>query len=206
MEEKDIYSELSSIRNLMERSSKFISLSGLSGIMAGTFAIIGAYFGNQIIVANYGVLTYRTYQIVNYQVFFELLMIALSVLILSVSICIWLTYRQTKKTTENILSPASKKMFKDFFIPFLTGCALTIILIFKGQFALIAPISLIFYGLALIFSSTHTLSEIKWLGLCEIYCGLLATLLPMYGIICWAIGFGVLHIIYGAIMHFKYKQ
>ncbi len=35
--------DLTEIRSMMERSSRFISLSGLSGISAGVFALIGAY-------------------------------------------------------------------------------------------------------------------------------------------------------------------
>jgi hypothetical protein len=206
MEKKDIYSELSSIRNLMERSTKFISLSGLSGILAGIYALIGTYFGNKIIYASFGALTYRNYLINDYSTFLQLTLVALSVLVLSISTCVWLTYKQARKKQENIFSPASKKMLKDFSIPFFTGCVFIAILIFNGQFALVAPASLIFYGLGLIFSSNNTFSDIKWLGTCEIYCGLSAALFPNLGIMFWAIGFGVLHIFYGSIMHFKYKQ
>jgi len=42
MENKSVHQNLESIRQLMERSVKFVSLSGLSGILAGIYALIGA--------------------------------------------------------------------------------------------------------------------------------------------------------------------
>ena len=37
------------IKELMEKSSKFISLSGLAAIMAGIYALVGAYIATQVI-------------------------------------------------------------------------------------------------------------------------------------------------------------
>jgi hypothetical protein len=91
-------------------------------------------------------------------------------------------------------------------VPLITGGFFIMILILKGHYGIIASSCLIFYGLALVAGSNYTFTDVKWLGLCQILLGLLAALLPGYGIVFWAIGFGVLHILYGTIMHFKYNQ
>lgn len=71
---------------------------------------------------------------------------------------------------------------------------------------MVLPLTLIFYGLALVNVSKYTLKEIRGLGLIEIFLGLLAFQFLAYGLIIWTIGFGVLHIIYGFIIKMKYKS
>jgi hypothetical protein len=91
-------------------------------------------------------------------------------------------------------------------IPLLTGGLLIIILILRDEYALVAPASLIFYGLALVSGSHYTFSDVKWLGFCEIILGLFTVLMPGYALITWVLGFGLLHIVYGSVMHFKYDR
>jgi hypothetical protein len=200
MEEKDIYTELSAIRNLMERSTKFISLSGLSGILAGIYALIGSYIGYKLIHDSPEYLT------ISYSIGVQLFLVATGVLILSIGTGIWLTIRQANKKGENPWNPVSRRIIYNMAIPLLTGGLFIIILLYKGHFEILSSACLIFYGLALISASNYTFSVIKWLGLCEIILGLLAIAFQGYGILFWALGFGVLHIFYGSIMHFKYKQ
>ncbi|WP_410221701.1 hypothetical protein [Pedobacter sp.] len=206
MQEKDIYAELSSIRNLMERSSKFISLSGLSGIMAGIYALIGAFISYKIVYATHSGLEYRSYYVNDPLIFFQLFMVALVVLILSLTTGIWLTIRQARKKGESAWNPVSKRLLTSLSIPLFTGGFFILILLYRGDYGTIAPACLLFYGLALISGSNYTFSDVKWLGFCEIALGLLSALFPGYGLIFWTIGFGVLHIIYGSVMHFKYNK
>ena len=205
MQEKDIYSELSSIRNLMERSSKFISLSGLSGIMAGVYALIGAFIGYKIVYNTQGILQYRDSYISESQILWQLTSIAAGVLVLSLVTGIWLTIRQARKKGENFWNPVSKRLLVNMTIPLVTGGLFILILLIRGEYAIICSACLIFYGLALIAGSHYTLSAVKWLGFSEIIMGLMAALIPGYGIIFWTLGFGILHILYGSIMHFKYN-
>lgn len=205
MQEKDIYSELSSIRNLMERSTKFISLSGLSGIMAGIYALIGAFIGYKIVYGNSVNLDYRDNYVNDTEILVQLFLIAATVLALSLLTGIWLTYRVVKKKNEKMWNPVSQRLLINMCIPLITGGFFILILIFRGQYNIIAPACLLFYGLALISASQYTLSGVKWLGYCEVVLGLLAALFPGFGIVFWIIGFGLLHILYGTIMHFKYN-
>lgn len=205
MEENEIYSELNSIRNLMERSAKFISLSGLSGIMAGVYALIGAYLAYCLIYGPYG-LEYRDNYVNNDTVLWKLIAIAIVVLILSLGTGILLTLRKAARKNQKVWNPSSRKLLVNMAIPLFTGGLFILVLLIRGYLGIVAPASLIFYGLALVAASHYTFEDVKWLGLLEIILGLFAALLPGYGIIFWSLGFGVLHIIYGTIMHFKYDR
>lgn len=205
MEEKDLQAELSAIRNLMERSNKFISLSGLSGIMAGIYALIGAYFAHHIVFPNSS-LSIRKVYLMDEGIMLQLVMIALVVLVFSLITGVWLTVKQSIKTKERVWNTVSKKLFVNMSIPLVAGGLFILILLSKGEFGILASASLLFYGLALVSASHYTFTDIKWLGFCEIVLGLLALAYQGYGIWFWAFGFGILHIVYGSIMHFKYKQ
>ncbi|MCX2479463.1 hypothetical protein OQY15_10210 [Pedobacter sp. MC2016-15] len=206
MQEKDIYNELSSIRNLMERSTKFISLSGLSGVLAGIYALIGAFIGYKLVDSDFGELDYKDQYVTEPRVLLELFLIAVTVLLLSLLTCIFLTIRQARKRGENFWNPVSQRLVVNMSIPLFTGGLFMLILLFQGSYGIIAPASLIFYGLSLIAGSQFTFSDVKWLGYCQIIIGLAAMLFPAYSILFWMMGFGLLHIIYGSVMHFKYKQ
>uniref|UniRef100_UPI003D7FD13D hypothetical protein n=1 Tax=Pedobacter sp. TaxID=1411316 RepID=UPI003D7FD13D len=172
MKDQDIYAELSSIRNLMERSTKFISLSGLSGVLAGIYALIGAYVGYKLIYAKNSGLHTRDFYVNDPQVIWNLVIIALAVLILSIATCIFLSHRQALKKHENFWNPVSKRLLVNMAVPLVTGGLLISIFIFRGYFGVIASACLIFYGLALVAGSQFTFSDVKWLGFCEIVLGL----------------------------------
>ena len=206
MKDEELYSELTSIRNLMERSAKFISLSGLSGVLAGIYALVGAWLGYRIVYGQGLSLSYRQYDVSEETVIIQLFFIALAVLLLSLTTGVILTLRKAARNKLNVWNPSSKKLLINMAIPLITGGLFILILIFRGYYGVIAPTSLIFYGLALVAASHYTFTDIKWLGIMEILLGLTAALYSGYGIVFWSIGFGLLHIVYGSIMHFKYDR
>ncbi|HEY1009849.1 MAG: hypothetical protein ACO1NS_13725 [Daejeonella sp.] len=205
MKEKDVYAELSSIRDLMERSSKFISLSGLSGILAGIYALIGAAVGYWLISkfsAGEAGISYSTEPFL----FWQLFIIALAVLSFSIFTACWFTMKNARAKNENVWNPVSRRLLSSIAVPLITGGLFILIMLAKGNYSLIASACLIFYGLALVSGSHYTFSDVRWLGIFEILLGLIALALPVYGLVIWAIGFGLLNILYGSIMHFKYDQ
>ncbi|MBC8054846.1 MAG: hypothetical protein H7Y13_17445 [Sphingobacteriaceae bacterium] len=206
MKENEIYTELNSIRSLMERSTKFISLSGLSGIMAGVYALIGAWIGYKMVYTDGSGMRFRDVYVNDPLVWLPLFLVAVVVLVLSLATGILLTIRQARKRGENYWNPVSKRLLVSMAFPLITGGIFILILICKGHYGIIASACLVFYGLSLVAGSQFTFTDVKWLGLCQIILGLLAALFPGYGIIFWVIGFGLLHILYGSIMHFKYNQ
>ncbi|MBL4677951.1 MAG: hypothetical protein JKY70_17365 [Mucilaginibacter sp.] len=210
MKENDIQNDLTSIRSMMERSSKFISLSGLSGVLAGIYALIGAAWAYTIGYGTGGFFSYREYMIENVPASPErlimLISIALGVLVASVLTGIILTLRKAKKKGQDVWGRTSRQLLYNMCVPLFTGGALILILIWRGYFGVVAPASLIFYGLALISASSMTFKDIHYLGISDILLGLLAAIMPGYGLIFWVIGFGLLHIVYGSIMYFKYDR
>jgi hypothetical protein len=198
--------DLASIRTIMERSAKFISLSGLSGMLAGVYALggaIAAYFVFHYPVSPF---QYRIYSIDEPDALPKLLLIAALVLTASVTTGLWLSNRKAKKHGLKLWTSASRSLLLNITIPLVSGGIFILILLYTGHFGLAAPACLIFYGLALIQGSSNTFDEIRYLGFSEIILGLISATLPEYGLIFWAIGFGILHIVYGGIMYKKYDR
>jgi hypothetical protein len=204
---------LSEIRSLMERSSRFISLSGLSGIAAGTFALIGAaavylYFDilpfDEHLVYLSDIVSAKEKWGMDYLTFFFL--DAALVFIFAVAGGIFFTTRKAKQKGQKIWDKLTQKLLLNLLIPLAAGGIFCLALMKHGEFGLVAPTTLVFYGLALVNGGKYTLSDIHYLGLSEIGLGLIALFYIGYGLEFWAIGFGVLHIIYGTIMYFKYEK
>ena len=209
--ETDHLAQLQQIRALMERSSRFISLSGLSGVFAGIFALLGAlaayfYLGNKINTTSYFDYPVNSSVESNNEVLSFFLIDAIFVLVASIVVGLILTWRSAKKNGQTIWDATAKRMLINLMIPLVTGGFFCMILLMHGLIGLVAPVTLIFYGLALINGSKYTLDDIRYLGICEIILGLLASIFIGYGLLFWAIGFGVLHIVYGLLMYNKYER
>lgn len=188
--------ELKDIRGIMERSSRFLSLSGLSGILVGLYALVGAILAYRIVYIQF-LSDYRQ-EYIN-DVLVSLFIIGVSVLLLSLFTILFLTRNKAKKEQKPIWGPGSKLLLINLLIPLATGGILISILTLRGYYGVISPCFLIFYGLALVNAAKYTRPEILGLGLIEIVLGLLAAVVPGYGLYLWAVGFGVVHIVYGFI-------
>ncbi len=201
MEAKDYLKDIQDIKSMMAQSSQFISLSGLSGILAGIYALVGAYFAYNIIEND------RSYYITLESTTFKLIIaIALLVLLLSIVTAYLLTIRKAKKMGEKVWNSTSKRLIINFCIPLITGGIFTLLLLKNGYYGLIAPITLIFYGMACVNASKYTLRDVRYLGITQIILGLIATEFSGYGLYFWVLGFGICHILYGSIMHYKYDR
>jgi len=203
---KEYEKDLASIRTMMERSTKFISLSGLSGVLAGIYAIAGAIAAYFIIQYPISPFRYRVESATDPTILSKLILIAALVLLASISTGVLLSNRKAKKNGLKLWSAASRNLLLNLSIPLGAGGIFILIMLYTGHYELAAPASLIFYGLALIQGSSTMFDEIRYLGFTEIALGLISALYPGYGLIFWTIGFGLLHIIYGAIMYNKYDK
>lgn len=202
MENENYLQDLSVIKNMMNRSSRFISLSGLSGILAGIYALVGAWFANEQLATATRSMSYKALN----ALMTSLWVIALSVALASIVTAYLLTSSRAKKNGEAIWDNSTKNLLIAFLIPLVSGGLFGLIILHHQYYGLIAPVTLIFYGLALINASKFTLGTVKYLGLSEVIIGLLAAYYLGNGLLFWAIGFGILHIVYGTIMYFQYER
>lgn len=201
---------LTEIRQLMERSSRFISLSGLSGVFAGLYAIVGAYAAYKYLgLSGLGYFSGRTIVEAANERSKTLLFLATDaaiILVLAIGTGIFLTTRKARSDGNSIFDAAAKKLIINLSIPLIAGGIFCIALNYHGAFIYVAPAMLIFYGLALVHASKYTRNDIRSLGFAEILLGLVASFIVGYGLLFWVVGFGVLHIIYGTYMYFKYER
>jgi len=198
---------LTEIRSLMERSSSFISLSGLSGISAGIMGLIAAYI---LHIKLFRFMDYSKSPMISAQMREEFILfgitVSAAVLIITFLAAIFFTARKAKKNGYPVWDGSAKRLVVNLFIPLVTGGVFCLILIYQYFDWLVLPSMLVFYGLALLNAGKFTLSEIKWLGVSEIALGLASMLFLNNAIYFWGAGFGLLNIIYGLVMYFKYEK
>lgn len=204
--QEDQLSTLNEIRNIMDRSSRFISLSGLSGVSAGISALIGAavvkwYLGTHNIDYARSLGSDLTKESILF-----LISVAVLVFILALCSATYFTARNAKKNSNRVWDSKTERMLINLFIPLAAGGVFCAILMYHNLLFLVPPVMLIFYGCALLNASKYTLSDIRYLGLCEIILGLIAGFFAEYGLLAWTLGFGVLHIVYGTLVYFKYER
>lgn len=190
----------------MNRSTRFLSLSGLSGILAGVYALIGSYVAFTILQEiQYEQNSFRRI-LISFDAIDQLLLLAAIIALAAILTGILLSYRKAKRLNEKLWNQTAKRMLLNFSIPLVSGGIFCIALLIHDEFGLIAPATLLFYGFACINASKYTLGDIHNLGITCIILGLLSAFFIGYGLLFWALGFGVCHILYGAIMYFKYEK
>lgn len=192
---------LQDIRRMMERSSRFLSLSGLSGVSAGICALIGAWIAYGWILAYYNRPTEEPHPLLE-----RMVLLALGVLAAALATSTWFTWRKARRSQLPIWDHASKRLAVNMAIPLVAGGFFVLGLLDHSGWSYVAPACLVFYGLALVNASKYTLTDIRYLGLLEIALGCINMYYPHEGLYFWAAGFGVLHIVYGLIMWWKYER
>lgn len=196
--------DLKEIKDIMNRSTRFISLSGLSGVSTGVTALAGAYIAYKIIFENQDYLVYNVVNL-NTDDLIQLFIIAMGTLFVSIVGAVFFTSIKTKKQNLNIWDQQTKRLISSLLIPLVTGGLVCLLLLFNGLIGISLPLTLVFYGLALVNASKYTLSEIKSLGIIEIFIGLLSFLFINNSLLFWALGFGLVQMVYGIVIQMQYK-
>jgi len=192
--------DIAEIRSMMERSSKFLSLSGWAGILAGVLALTGTF------------IVYRKYQFYPDEIFYQtehlswIVITALLVFFLSLILAVYFSWNKAKIKGENIWNPTSKRLLFNMLIPLGTSGVFILILISKGLIGLIIPTTLLFYGLSLAIAGIYTIGEVRLMGFIQIIIGLLSFWYIEYSLLFWGLGFGVVHILYGIYMYVRFER
>lgn len=204
MADKNI-DDLKAIRSMMEQSSRFISLSGWSGVFAGIYALIAAGTA-YMLFANSGTHYFETTnRTISIDLINQLFAIGIITLVLALTTGILFSVRKSRKNNLQIWNHVTKKLLINLAVPLAMGGIFSFALFLNGSAVLIAPTTLIFYGLALLNAGKYTFPAITYLGYCQLVLGIIGLFFVGKGLLLWAIGFGVLHIIYGFYMQKKYQ-
>jgi hypothetical protein len=218
MIEQQPVEDLRHIRGIMDRSTRFLSLSGLSGIWAGATALVGAWFAQR----DHEALLFRSrtsgytpgsapysslWLDTGWRSHIDFLLLdAVLVLVVAVIGAWWFTWRRSQHTGQGLYDASARRLAVNLALPLMAGGIFSLALLYHGEVLLVAPATLVFYGLALLNASKYTLDEVRWLGLSEVLLGLCACFWVGAGLMFWALGFGVLHILYGSIMWMRHER
>jgi len=202
--------DLQAIREIMERSSRFLSLSGLSGIYAGVCALSGAVLAWLLILdrgeIQFGRIISDPAISLTSGIGLQFALASLLVLVAAVPGALYFSYRKARMAGEMTWSRTTNRLIMQILIPLVSGAAFILILAFRNSLELAASAMLIFYGLSLVNAAKFTFSEIHHLGLIEIGLGILAGIFISCGLLFWTLGFGLMHIIYGAMMYYRHEH
>lgn len=196
---------LKDIKRMMERSSRFISLSGWSGIAAGLCALAGAWLANKEI-EKFGHSFSENRRISVIELEKNLLMIAAGVFVSALLLAFLFTYRRARLNKLPVWDTTARRLLLNTMIPICVGGLFIIGMLYNDVDMFVAPACLVFYGLALVHASKYTLGEVRYLGYAEMALGILNLWMLDKSLLLWALGFGICHIIYGALMWWKYER
>jgi hypothetical protein len=196
--------DLHTIREIMERSSKFLSLSGLAGIFAGACALIGAAIA-WFFILDSEIIQYNEYK-QNSDIGFYLALDAILVLVFALLGAVYFSYRKASKAGQKLWTKSTQRLLIHLMIPLVSGGIFSLILIYRNNLELVIPVMLIFYGLSLVNAGKFTFGEIHNLGLTQIVLGILALIFINQGLLFWTLGFGLMHIVYGMVMYYRHER
>ncbi|GAA4357329.1 hypothetical protein GCM10023185_21950 [Hymenobacter saemangeumensis] len=205
----DPLAQLTEIRAIMERSSRFISLSGLSGVGAGVVGLLGSLAGHFYLQDHYpaGYIHLINGSEAERQAALPFLLLLAGVVLGGALLAaFYFTWRRTQRSGQRLWNAPARRLSLALALPLVTGGLFCLRLYLGGDAGMVVPGMLVFYGLALLNASKYTLEEIRWLGLTQMALGLVAMLLPGWGLIFFALGFGLGHIGYGLAMYNRYER
>jgi len=207
MDQKEVLSTLSDIRNMMEKSSKILSLSGMSAVVVGVFACLAAA-GAYVILGGEKYLTGWPQLNLCLQCKVQLLIILAGFLIiLCLATAYLFAFRKAKRKNQRfVFDLTARRLLWNFFVPLAAGGVLCLSFIMQQQYDGLSAIMLIFYGIALINLSNYTYSNTRYLGYAQLLLGLADSFVAGHSLLFWTVGFGFFHIIYGVYFYMKYDR
>ena len=175
------------IREMMERSSSFTAVPGYGGMLMGATAIVAAYISNR-------------------QVFtVDALAVWLVEAFLALAIGLLAMWQKSKIAKESLLSAPARKFAFGFVPPLVVGVVIVLGLWANGHYYVMAPVCILTYGAAVVCGGSFSVRAVPIMGWCFIALGAVAFALPSnYGNLMMGATFGLVHVIFGAIIAKKY--
>ena len=197
---------LREIRSIMERSTTFMSLTGLSGVVSGLIGILTVIIVSVKLKSVFlsGNAIYRMVTQPDLRLF--IIITALAALILALASGLLLTCLKARKRKQEIWNSVSRRFAVHLFLPLVAGGLFTIALVLNGQLQFVCPAMLLFFGLALVNAARFVQMDMFWLGTLEVSLGVAASFWTPGGLILWGGGFGLATLLYGTFMYFKYER
>ena len=178
---------LAFIRETMERSVHFTAVPGYGGILMGVTALVAAYIAN---VQVYLVDSLATW---------------LVEACLAFAIGLLAMWQKSRIDNTSLLSGPSRKFAMSFAPPLIVGVVIVLGLWRFGNYTAMAPVCMLTYGAAVVCGGAFSVRVVPVMGWCFIALGAAAFILPTtYANLMMGASFGLLHIIFGAIIARRY--
>lgn len=175
------------IRETMERSTAFTAVPGYGGIFMGVTAIAAAY----IAFTQPTIWQWMTVWLVEGALGFLIGLFAM--------------WQKSKMAGTSLASTPAKKMILSFLPPMVCGVIITLGLWRLEHFEVLVPVWLLLYGAAVVTGGSYSVRAVPVMGWCFIALGGIAFLLPTRAAdLMMALGFGLLHIIFGIVIARRY--
>lgn len=175
------------IRDTMERSSSFTAVPGYGGILMGMTAIGAAYFASIRAELH------------------EWLSVWLVEAGLAFAIGLLAMWQKSRIIGTSLVSTPGKKFALGFAPPLIAGGVVTLGLFRYGQFEIMMPVWMLCYGASVVCGGAFSVRIVPVMGWCFMALGAIALVLPStYGDLMMAASFGILHIVFGAVIARKY--
>ncbi len=175
---------LAYIRETMERSTHFTAVPGYGGMLMGVTAIAAAYIANNT-------LDWLATWLVEACLAFAIGMLAM--------------WQKSKIAGQSLTSAPARKFALGFAPPLIAGAVVTFGLWRYGQFAIMAPVWMVIYGTAVITGGAFSVKIVPVMGWLFMAAGAAAFMMPAaYGNYFMAASFGLLHIVFGAVIARRY--
>jgi len=175
------------IRETMERSAVFTSVPGYGGALMGATAVGAAIIAHsQPLITNW-------------------LIVWLVEAALAFSIGFFALWQKSKNSGESLASVPAKKFALAFAPPIVAGIILTALFYYRGFFEFLPCAWLTLYGTAVVTGGAYSVKIVPTVGWIFVALGAVAAFAPARaGNLLMALGFGVLHIVFGSIVARRY--
>lgn len=175
------------IRETMERSTHFTAVPGYGGMLMGATALVAAYIATVQVTLRDSMITW----LIEAALAFAIGMLAM--------------WQKSKIAGQSLVSAPARKFALGFAPPLIVGVVVVLGLWKNGYFYIMPPVCMLSYGAAVVCGGAFSVRVIPVMGWFFMALGAIAFAIPASnGNIMMAASFGMLHLIFGAVIAKKY--